>query len=137
MARRASGLLADMPGTVRQASGPIDEMIDRQRGAILAAIERERGNLTAFVTSEREAALSAVGEERRAALEGVGREREAALAGVDAISKRSLEDATVRVRGIVDYVFVRALILIAVAALLFGVAYRLARRTGSAARGAA
>jgi len=127
MARRANALLADLPGAVRQASGPIDELIDRQRSEILAAVDRERSNLTGFVTSEREAALSAVSDERRAALEGVGRERAAALAGVDAISKRSLEDATVRVRGIVDYVFVRALILVAVAALLFALAYRFAR----------
>ncbi len=69
MARRASGLLADLPGAARQASGPIGELLDRQRVEVLAAIDRERQDLTGFVSSEREAALSAVGEERRAALE--------------------------------------------------------------------
>jgi hypothetical protein len=127
LARRANALLADLPGAVRQASGPVGELLDRQRGELLAAIERERSDLTGFVTSEREAALSAVSNERRAALDGIARERAAALAGVDAISKRSIEDATVRVRGIVDYVFVRALILVAVAALLFALAYRFAK----------
>lgn len=37
-----------------------------------------------------------------------------------------------RVRGIVDYVFVRALILVAVAALLFALAYRFAKRPRTA-----
>jgi hypothetical protein len=127
MAHRASSLLADLPGAARQASGPLGELLDRQRVELLAAVERERHDLTGFVSSEREAALSAVSNERRAALEGVARERAAALAGVDGIAKRSLEDATVRVRGVVDYVFVRALILIALGALFFAVAYRLAR----------
>ena len=136
MARRASSLLADLPGAARQASGPLGELLDRQRAEVLAAIDRERQDLTGFVSSEREAALSAVGNERRAALEGVAKERAAALAGVDAISKRSLEDATARARGVVDYVFVRALILIAVAALLFAVAYRLARGGRGAPRAA-
>jgi hypothetical protein len=128
MARRVDALLADLPGAIRQASGPVGELLDRQRVELLAAVDRERSNLTGFVTSERQAALSAVSNERQAALEGISRERAAALAGVDGIAKRSLEDATVRVRGVVDYVFVRALILIAVAAVLFGVAFWLARR---------
>ncbi len=127
VARRGNALLADLPGAVRGASGPVGELLDRQRNELLAAIDRERLNLTGFVTSEREAALSTVSNERRAALEGVARERAAALAGVDAISRRSIEDATVRVRGIVDYVFVRALILVALAALLFALAYRFAK----------
>ena len=127
MARQVSGLLADIPGAVREAGGPVGELLDRQRAELLAAVERERVNLTGFVTSEREAALAALSNERQAALEGVARERAAALAGVDAISKRSLEDVSVRARGVVDFVFVRALILVAVAALLFGVAYWLAR----------
>ena len=128
MARRASGLLADLPGAARQASAPIGELLDRQRVEVLAAIDRERQDLTGFVSSEREAALSAVGEERRAALEASRRNSPPrTLDGVDAISKRSLEDATVQVRGVVDYVFVRALTLIALAALFFAVAYRLAR----------
>jgi hypothetical protein len=127
MARRVDALLADLPAAVRQAGGPVGELLDRQRVELLAAVDNERSNLTGFVTSERQAALSAVSEERRAALEGVGRERAAALSGVDGIAKRSLEDATVRVRGVVDYVFVRALILVAVAAVLFALAYRFAK----------
>jgi len=127
MARRASGLLADLPGAARQVGGPLGELLDRQRVELLAAVDRERQDLMGFVSSERATALSAVGEERRAALEGVATERAAALAGVEAISKRSLEDASIRARGVVDYVFVRALILIALAALFFAVAYRLAR----------
>jgi hypothetical protein len=90
MARRASGLLADLPGAARQASGPIGELLDRQRAEVLAAIDRERQGLTGFVSSEREAALSAVGEERRAALEGVVEGTRGRSEGVDAISKRSL-----------------------------------------------
>jgi hypothetical protein len=127
VARQASGLLADLPGALRQASGPMGELLDTQRNELLVAVDRERLILTSFVTAEREAALAAVSKESKTALEGIGRERAAALAGVDAISKRSIEDATVRVRGIVDYLFVRALILLAAAALLFALAYRFAK----------
>lgn len=127
MARRTSGLFADLPGAARQVGGPLGELLDRQRIELLAAIDRERQDLTGFVSSERAAALSAVGEERRAALEGVATERAAALAGVEEISKRSIQDASIRARGVVDYVFVRALILIVLAVLFFAVAYRLAR----------
>lgn len=126
-ARRAGELLADIPGATRQASGPIQELIERERGALLAEVDRERAAMTAYVTSERIAALAAIGEERKAALAGVDQERIAAVAGVDALARRSIEDASTRARGIVDAVFWRGLILIAVAALLFGLSFRIAR----------
>lgn len=127
MARSAGPLLADIPGAVRQASAPLGELADRQRGELLAAIDRERDRLAGFVTAEREAALAAVGVQRQAAMDGISQERAAVLSGVDAMTKRYFEDATVRARGIVDYVFVRALILVFVAAVVFALAYRFAR----------
>jgi len=48
-------------------------------------------------------------------------------AGLDALAKRSIEDASGRARGMADYVFWRALILIVASALLFAAGYRLAR----------
>jgi hypothetical protein len=126
-ARRADGLLADLSGTLREASGPLRELIDQQRAELLAAVERERVAVTGFITAEREATLAAVGEERRAAMASVGEERAAALAGLDALAKRSIEDASGRARGMANDVFWRALVLIAASALLFAVAYRLAR----------
>ena len=71
--------------------------------------------------------LDAIGEERRAAFESLARERAAALQEVDAISKRSVEAAALRARGVVDYVFWRVLILLAAAAILAVAAFRLAR----------
>jgi hypothetical protein len=87
--------------------------------------------MTGFITAEREAALAALGEERRAAMASIREEREAVLSGLDALTKRTIEDASGRARGMAGSVFWRALILIAAAALLFGVAYRLARRPAS------
>jgi hypothetical protein len=127
MARYAGPLLADVPGAVRQVSAPIGELVDRQRRELLAAIDRERDNLTGFVTAERQAALAAVGVQRQAAMDGISQERAAVLSGVDAMTKRYFDDATVRARGIVDYGFVRALILVVVAAVVFALAYRFAR----------
>jgi hypothetical protein len=126
-ASRAGVVLADIPGAAREASGPIQELIDQQRAELLAEVERERTAVTAFITSEREAAMAAVAEERRAALAGVGQERAAALAGIDALAQRSIDDASGRARAMADYVFWRALVLIAVAAVLFAAAYRFAR----------
>jgi hypothetical protein len=126
-ARRAGGFLDDVPGTVRQASVPLGELLDRQRAEMLSAIDRQRLALTAYVTSEREAALAAVAEERRAAMASIAEERAAVLAGLDGLAKRSLEDASGRARGITDHVFWRALVVVAVAALLFGVAFRFAQ----------
>ncbi len=126
-ARRAGGLLADIPGTTRQAAGPVQELIDRERAALLAEVDRERVAMTDFVTSERVAALAAIGEERKAALAGVDQQRAAAIAGVDALARRSIEDASSRAGGIVNAVFWRGLILVAAAALLFGISFRIAR----------
>jgi hypothetical protein len=136
MARNASALLSDIPGTLQEASGPVGDVLDRQRKEMLAAVDRERISLSAFLAAQEQAALSALDDERRSTVEGITRERAAALAGVDSIAKRSLEDVTVRVRGIVDYVFLRALILIAVAVALFAVAYRIARGPRAVAPGA-
>jgi hypothetical protein len=127
-ASRAGLVLADIPGAAREASGPIEELIDQQRAALMAEVERERLAVTAFVTSEREAAMAAVAGERRAALASVGQERAAALAGVDALARRSIDDASDRARAMADYVFWKALILIAAAAVLFAAAYLFARR---------
>src|SRR5262245_31452003 len=127
MARRADRLLADIPGAVREASGPLEELVDRQRSEMLDAVARERATLTGFITAERETALAAVSEERKAAMASVAEERAAVLAGLDALSKRSFEDMTTRARSLTNAVFWRGLALIAAAALLFGVAYRLAR----------
>ena len=126
-ARHADNLLADIPGTVREASGPINELIDRQRTELLASIDRERLAMTAFVTAEREAALAGVSEERKAAMAGIDQQRAAVQAGLDALAKRSIDDASKRARGMADYVFWRALTLVVASALLFAVAYRLAR----------
>jgi hypothetical protein len=126
-ARSANSLLGDIPGVARDAGGPIGELLDQQRKELLAAVDRERLTMTSFITSEREAALAKVSEERRAAMASVTQERIAALAAVDALVKTSIEDASGRARNISNYVFWRALILIAVAALLFAAAYRLAR----------
>ena len=62
-----------------------------------------------------------------AAVATIGQERAAVQAGLDALAKRSIDDASGRARGMADYVFWRALILIAAAALLFAAAYRVAR----------
>ncbi len=133
-ARRANGLLDGIPGAARQAAGPIRELLDQQRTELMAEIDRERLAMTGFITAQREAALVAIGEERKAAMASIGQERAAVLAGLDALAKGSIEDASGRARGIADYVFWRALLLVAVAALLFAVAYRLARgRRGNSA----
>ena len=118
VARRADAVLSDMPGTVRAASGPIGELLDAQRREILAALEPQRIALTAYVTAERQAAVDAIDQERKAAFESVAIERVAALREIDAISKRSLEAADNRARGVVDYVFWHVLILLAGAAVI-------------------
>ena len=79
------------------------------------------------MTAERQSALDAVRQERQAAFESLGKERAAALQEVDAISKRSVENAALRARGVVDYVFWRVLILLVAAALIAVAAHRLAR----------
>ncbi len=133
VARRADAVLADVPGTVRAASGPLGELMDQQRSALLAAIEQQRVAISAYVASERQAIADTIRQERQAAFESLGRERAAALREVDAISTRSLDTATQRARGVVDYVFWRALILIVVAAVIAAAAYRLARAPRPAA----
>ena len=126
-ARRADAVLADVPGTVRSASGPIGELVDAQRKELLAAIDLERATVTAFVTAERQAATDAIREERKAAFEGLAKERAAALLEIDAISKRSVDAAAERAHGVVDYVFWRVLILLAVAGVIVLTAVRMAR----------
>ncbi len=126
-ARRAEAVLSDVPGTVGAATGPIGELLDAQRSELLAAIEQQREALSAFLTSERQAATDAIEQERRAAFEGLGKERAAALQEIDAISKRSVDAAAQRAHGLVDYVFWRVLILLAVSAIIVLAAYRLAR----------
>ena len=121
-------LLADLPGAVREAREPLIRLLDEQRNELLAAVERERLAMTGFITAEREAALAALGEERRAAMASISEERAAALAGLDALTRRTIEDASVRARGMARNVFWGALMLIAASAFLFAVAYRLARR---------
>lgn len=127
VARRADALLTDLPGAVRDAREPLMTLLDEQRTELLAAVERERLALTGFITAEREAALAALGEERRAAMASISEERAAVLAGLDALTRRTIEDASGRARGMARNVFWGALMLIAASALLFAVAYRLAR----------
>ena len=127
VARRADALLTDLPGAVREAREPLMRLLDEQRDELLAAVERERLAMTGFITAEREAALAALGEERRAAMASISEERAAVLAGLDALTKRTIEDASVRGRGMARNVFWGALILIAASALLFAAAYRFAR----------
>src|SRR4029453_11033538 len=123
----ANTVLADIPGAAREASGPIRELVDQERIALLAAIEQERLDITQFITAERQAALAALDEERRAAMESIGKERAGVLARLDALATRSIEDASGRARGMADYVFWRALILIVAAAVLFTGGYVFAR----------
>ena len=120
-------VLAAIPGAAREASVPVRELLDQQRTEVLAAVDRERLTISEFITAEREAALAVVSEERRAALASLSQERAVVLAALDAMAKRSIEDASGRARGMADYVFGRALILIAASALLFAAGYRLAR----------
>jgi hypothetical protein len=120
-------VLAAIPGAAREASVPVRELLDQQRTEILAAVDRERLTISEFITAEREAALAVVSKERRAALASISQERAVVLAALDAMAKRSIEDASGRARGLADYVFGRALILIAASALLFAAGYRLAR----------
>ena len=120
-------VLAAIPGAAREASVPVRELLDQQRTEILAAVDRERLTISEFITAEREAALAVVSEERRAALASLSQERAVVLAALDAMAKRSIEDASGRARGMADYVFGLALILIAASALLFAAGYRLAR----------
>ena len=120
-------VLAAIPGAAREASVPVRELLDQQRTEVLAAVDRERLTISEFITAEREAALAVVSEERRAALASISQERAVVLAALDAMAKRSIEDASGRARGMADYVFERALILIAASALLFAAGYRLAR----------
>ena len=127
-ARRADRVFADIAGTVREAGIPMQEMLDRQRDELLAATDRERIAVMAFISAERESAFAALSEERKAALESIGRERAAVLTEVDALAKRSIDDASDRARGIIDYVFGRVLILVVTSAVLFAVGYRFARK---------
>jgi len=126
-ARSLNSVLADIPGTARAASVPVREMLDQQRTEVMTAVQQERLAVTESIAAELKAALAAISEERRAALAGLSEERVAMLSELDAMTQRSIEDASSRARDIADYVFVRALILIAAAALMFAVAYRLAR----------
>jgi hypothetical protein len=126
-ARRADSLLADLPGIASEASLPVMELLDRQLVELPAAVARERLAIALFVTAERQATMVALGAERRAALASIGQEREAMMAGLDALAERSIADAFGRTRGLVDYVFLRVLVLIAVAALLGAAGYSLAR----------
>jgi hypothetical protein len=126
-ARRTDTVLADIPAAARAASGPFGELLDQQRAELLAAVERERLAVAGYTSSEIDKALAAIREERQAALAGIGQERAALLAGLEALSRRSIEDAANRARSLNNDVFVRALILMAAAALVFVVAYRLAR----------
>ena len=130
----ARRLLEDVPGAVREAAGPIKDLIDQQRTLLLAEVDRERTAMTTFITEEREAAMAAVSEERKAAMASLSQERATALAGIDVLAKRSIEDASGRARSMADYVFWRVLALIAVAAALLAAAYRLARGGRSADR---
>ena len=127
VARRADALLTDLPGAVREAREPLIRLLDEQRTELLAAVARERLAMTGFITAEREAALAALGEERRAAMASISEERAAVLAGLDALTRRTLEDASVRGRGMARNVFWGALILIVASALLFAAAFRFAR----------
>ena len=127
VARRADALLTDLPGAVREAREPLIRLLDEQRTELLAAVARERLAMTGFITAEREAALAALGEERRAAMASISEERAAVLAGLDALTRRTIEDASVRGRGMARNVFWGALILIAASALLFAAAFRFAR----------
>ena len=126
-ALRGESLLADIPGIVRQANAPIEELLDRQRAELMSAIERERLAMAAFVAEERAAFLAALDEERKAATASVSQERAAALAAIDAMARRSIDDASDRARGMIDYAFVRALFLVVAAALLFTAGAWLAR----------
>ncbi len=107
----------------RSAREPLIRLLDEQRTELLAAVARERLAMTGFITAEREAALAALGEERRAAMASISEERAAVLAGLDALTRRTIEDASVRGRGMARNVFWGALILIAASALLFAAAY--------------
>jgi hypothetical protein len=127
LARRADAVLADLPGTVRSASGPLGELLDAQRRELLASVELQRVALTSFVTSERQAATEMIDQERKAAFEGLAKERAAALQEIDAISKRSVDAAAARAHGVVDYVFWRVLILLAIAGVIVLAAVRIAR----------
>ena len=132
-ARRADSLLSNIPGAVREANAPFQELLDRQRDAFVAEMGRARLAVTALITEERTAALAGLTEERKAALASISEERAAMQVGFDALARRSIDDVSGRMRGTADYIFVRALILVVAAALLFGVAYRLAggrRRLG-------
>jgi hypothetical protein len=116
-----------MPATMRAASGPLSELLDAQRGALLAAVEQQRIALSAYASSERQAISDTIAQERKAAFEALSLERAAALKEVDAISKRSLDAATERAHGVVDYVFWRVLVLFALGALIALAAHRIAR----------
>jgi len=127
VARRADSLLTDLPGAMREAREPLLRLLDEQRTELLAAVARERLAMTGYITAEREAAIAALDEERRAAMASISEERAAVLAGLDALTRRTIEDVSVRGRGMARNAFWGALILIAASALLFAAAYRLAR----------
>jgi hypothetical protein len=126
-ARRADRMLADLPGTIHDVSGPVEELLNGQRDALLAAVRAERIELTGFVTAERRAALAAVDEERRAATASIAEERATVMKMLEGLTQRSIEDATGRARGMVNLFFWRALLLLAAGALFFGLAFRFAR----------
>src|SRR4029077_19921297 len=98
------------------------------RGALLAAIEQQRIALSAYASSERQAISDTIAPERRAAFEALSLERLAALKEVDAISKRSIDAATERAHSVVDYVFWRVLVLVALGAVVALAAHRIAKR---------
>jgi hypothetical protein len=126
-ARRANELLADVPGAARAVSGPMAELLDRQRLELLAAVAQERLAITHFLTAERETAFAALSAERKAVLEAFSAERAAAMAQFEALTERTLADASVRAGEMGSFVFVRALVLIVAAALFFALGYRFAR----------
>lgn len=126
---QVSATLAQVPQLAGQAGAEVNATVDAQRQAAQAFFREERLETQAFLAQQREAAQAGVQEERLAATADLRGGRQAVLAAVAqnlatalvaarAISQETVRDAATRARGLIDYVFWRALELVVVILLL-------------------
>jgi hypothetical protein len=111
-ARHANELFNDMPGFLGAAGGPVRELMDVERRAVLEGVNAQRLQTLEVFTAERLAVLAAAREERIAALETLQKERIEILKEIDAIKSRAVEASVSGLREIVDYALWRVAVLL-------------------------
>jgi hypothetical protein len=122
-AAKASGSLDRMPELVDQTNNAFKADVDAERLAVEAFVRRERLSTLYALQEERIATIDAMHRERIATTAEIRVERQAAMEALrgheiavmnefEAISKRDLQDADKRLRGLINYFLLRALGLV-------------------------